>query len=60
MNRRPHAADYSKIPTELKALANWVCYRLETRKGDPQPTKVPYHPSGSKANTTTQAPFVEF
>jgi len=42
-------SNYRKIPGELKALPNWVCYRLESRKGAPRPTKVPYHCSGAKA-----------
>lgn len=38
------------IPAELKALDQWVCWKLETRAGDPKPTKIPYDPrTGDKA-----------
>ena len=38
------------IPAELKALDQWVCWRLETRPGEDKPTKVPYTPrNGDKA-----------
>src|ERR1035441_9154445 len=41
------------VPDELKTLPNWVCYRLESRHGQPKPTKIPYSPTTSdhaKAN----------
>jgi primase-polymerase (primpol)-like protein len=37
------------LAARVKALPNGVCYRLEAQEGDTKPTKVPYHPSGSKA-----------
>ncbi|MCE5322404.1 hypothetical protein LLG46_03695 [bacterium] len=39
-NAAPHAPAYDLIPDELKALRQWVCYRIEDRDGTP--TKVPY------------------
>jgi len=36
------------VPDELKALPNWVCYRMEDRAGQSKPTKVPYSPSTSE------------
>ncbi|MBN1937120.1 MAG: bifunctional DNA primase/polymerase [Anaerolineae bacterium] len=43
--------DLAAVPTELKALRQWVCWRYETRKGSPKPTKVPYTPDGDKAES---------
>jgi putative DNA primase/helicase len=40
--------DYNNIPSELKALKNWVVYRLEERinsAGERNITKVPFHPT---------------
>ena len=38
------------IPAQLRALDQWVCWRLEARPGDPKLTKIPYDPkSGDKA-----------
>src|SRR5580658_7312929 len=51
--------DYSKIPTELIALKNWVVYKLEERinaGGERKITKVPFHPTRctpAKANDPT-------
>jgi putative DNA primase/helicase len=44
---------FENIPAELKALPNWVCYRMEHRGGQSKPTKVPYNPvtnDNAKAN----------
>jgi len=38
------------IPTTLKGLVQWVCWRYETRNG--KRTKVPYMPDGRRASTT--------
>jgi putative DNA primase/helicase len=41
---------FESIPDELKTQANWVCYRMEPRFGQPKPTKIPYNPvTGDKA-----------
>lgn len=48
---KPPAPVFDSIPTELKALDQWVCWRLETRPGEDKPTKVPYTPrTGAKAS----------
>lgn len=52
--------DHDAIPAELKALRNWVCYRLEVREGTPKPTKVPYSPSGSKARANDPSTWSTF
>ncbi|MDR1515353.1 MAG: hypothetical protein LBS45_06630 [Synergistaceae bacterium] len=44
--------DSQNIPAELKALPQWVCWRLEERKGGGKPTKVPYRIDGRKAKST--------
>ncbi len=31
--------DFEHVPDELKALPQWVCWRLETRNGEP--VKIP-------------------
>lgn len=50
---------YAAVPNELKAMPNWVLWRLENdAKG--KPTKVPYQVDGSKAasdNPSTWKPF---
>lgn len=42
--RRNAGDEFGGIPDELKALRQWVCYRIEERDGEP--TKVPYNPNG--------------
>ena len=37
------------VPSELKGRPQWVVWRQETRKG--KPTKVPYQPTGKKAQS---------
>jgi archaellum biogenesis ATPase FlaH len=46
---------YELIPAELKAVPNWVMFRLEHRVNQLKPAKVPYQPSGdhAKANDPT-------
>src|SRR5205814_784701 len=47
------------IPTELRNLHQWVCWRYIKRGGD-KPTKVPFQVSGSKAKSTDPATWVSF
>ena len=51
-------ASSNKIPAELRSLCQWVCWRLEARDG--KSTKVPYHPSGSRADATDPATWSSF
>ena len=53
------ANTYDAIPAELKALSNWVCFRLEKSKSD-KPTKVPYQVNGRKASSTDAATWTTF
>ena len=49
------------IPDELKTQANWVCYRMETRFGQPKPTKIPYNPvTGHKAKANEPATWTAY
>lgn len=41
---------FDKIPDELKALRQWLLWKLEERHG--RMTKVPYQPNGRHANVT--------
>jgi putative DNA primase/helicase len=50
--------EVGKIPDELKALPNWVTYRLEERDG--RLTKVPYTPSGSRARANDPSTWSSF
>lgn len=65
--RKPTAADklesirnrWNNIPSELKALPNWVYWRLETRDG--KPTKVPKNAkTGFNASTTDPSTWSTF
>ncbi len=51
----------SSIPKELRELPNWVAWRLEQRKGEEKPTKVPINPHtgklASSTNPQTWTPF---
>ena len=47
------------IPDELKALEQWVCWRLELNK-DGKETKVPYHPIGFKADCSKPNSWASF
>lgn len=38
--------NFDNIPGELKALNQWVCYRLETRDDDDKPVKIPLNANG--------------
>ena len=46
--------DLPKIPQELKALPNWVVWRIENREG--KPTKVPYNAAHPKQNAKANVP----
>jgi hypothetical protein len=50
-----HSTDYPLFPTELKALSNWVVWRLETRSNgrkERSSTKIPYDAkNGRKAKS---------
>ncbi len=49
------------VPDELKALPNWVCYRLEDRHGQQKPTKIPYNPvDGEKAKANDPATWTNY
>jgi primase-polymerase (primpol)-like protein len=44
--------DKARIPQELAALPNWVCWRIEPDKKSERATKVPYSPkTGYKASS---------
>jgi len=50
---------FELVPNELKVLSHWVCWRLETRDGDP--TKVPYCvATGRRASTTDPGTWSTF
>ena len=44
---------YESVPEELKALPNWVGWKLEIRDGEDRPTKVPYASTHEKASSTS-------
>ena len=46
---------FSRIPSELKALPQWVLWRNETRKKG-KPTKVPYDPNRPDRHAATSDP----
>ena len=45
---------------ELKKLRRWVCWKLETKPGQPKPSKVPYQPNGKKARNNDPSTFSTF
>lgn len=47
---------FEKIPPEMRAYNQWVCWRLEFRPPMVKPTKVPYMPwaNGGKASVTDE------
>lgn len=54
---------YENLPTELRTVRQWVCYRLEKRKqsdGTWKETKVPCQPDGKAASTTNPATWNSF
>jgi len=52
------ASEFQKIPSELRQLPQWVCWKLETVDG--RLTKVPYTPSNLKASTTDPQSWATF
>lgn len=50
------------IPQKLKGYDQWVTWRLESRQGDPKPTKIPYNPHEptTKASSTNAATWGTF
>ena len=51
--------NYASIPGEMKALPNWILYRLEDRGGE-KPTKVPYTVGGPCAKTNDPSTWATF
>jgi phage/plasmid primase, P4 family, C-terminal domain len=59
--RKSYREKLVAVPDELKALRNWVCYRMEERHGQPKPTKVPYNPmTGEKAKANDPATWTDY
>ncbi len=50
---------FEKIPAELRAKRQWVCWRLEKTQ-DGRETKVPYTPRDAKASTTGPQTWARF
>lgn len=58
MRQSPVSANVDGIPSELKALCQWVLWRSETRDG--KPTKVPYQPNGFAASVDNPVTWSTF
>src|ERR1017187_9821166 len=59
--RKDYRKKLDNVPDELKALPNWVCYRMEERYGQPKPTKVPYNPvTGDKAKANDPSTWTDY
>jgi primase-polymerase (primpol)-like protein len=59
--RKDYREKLDIVPDELKALPNWVCYRMEERYGQPKPTKVPYNPiTGDKAKANDPSTWIDY
>lgn len=59
--RKDYREKLENVPEELKALPNWVCYRMEERCGQPKPTKVPYNPTtGDKAKANDSTTWTDY
>jgi len=51
--QRPDVDALKRIPIEMRAVPNWLVWRLEHAPGRPKPTKIPYHPvTGAKMSVT--------
>lgn len=50
--------DFNSIPSELKALAQWILWRSELVNG--KPTKVPYQANGEKAQANNRSTWATF
>lgn len=48
------------IPAELRALPNWIVWKLEEVPGRPKPAKVPYSVRGGRAKTNDAATWASF
>lgn len=54
---------YTKIPSELRVLRQWVCWRYQDAvdaNGNPKKTKIPVQPSGTVASVTDPTTWVDF
>jgi primase-polymerase (primpol)-like protein len=49
------APNFDAIPAALRERRQWVLWRLEWRRQEKKPTKVPYQPSGAHAASTDPA-----
>lgn len=52
--------DFNSIPSELKALPQWILWKYEKLEGKDKPTKVPYQPDGEKASTNNARTWSTF
>lgn len=50
--------NFNEIPSELKALPQWVLWKKENRNG--KPTKIPYQPSGEMAQANNRRTWSTF
>jgi len=50
--------DFNSIPSELKALPQWILWRSESRDG--KPTKVPYQSDGEMAQANNRSTWSTF
>ena len=56
---KPDANDpYPSVPSELKALPQWVMWKAEMRDG--KQTKIPKQVSGENAKTNTPATWTDY
>lgn len=54
-------SDYTSIPASLKALKQWVCYRLEPNEKKGKPDKIPYNPrTGYKAKANDPSTWADY
>ncbi len=52
--------DFSSVPAEMRALPNWVMWRLKPRADGGKGTKIPVQVNGLNASTTTPATWTTF
>src|SRR6266699_2985659 len=50
----------ASIPQELRDRKSWLVWKLEERKGQPKPTKVPYCAPGKKVSVTDVAALLSY
>lgn len=53
-----HSYNFNEIPSELKALPQWILWKAEKRNG--KPTKVPYQPNGEMAQANNRSTWSSF